>query len=215
MIIIIILLTPSEINAIKVTDKWILFVIFVTSDVIGILLALKPGWHKNIINREQMPNSPKSNRKTTIHRAGHHPVCEQFSGHVLQTKNYTLCAGCSGLATGAIISSILMSIFFLLPSTISKPTLVLMIFFGLGLVAFNFIQVTNHMYNAVLHFFSNAALMLGFFFTVIGVFFLTANIYYGLIVILFSFLWLETRIQLSNWHHEYICRNCEKECKDY
>jgi hypothetical membrane protein len=91
----------------------------------------------------------------------------------------------------------------------------LLIFLGLILIAFNFIEIMLPDRHKVIHVFSNIFIIVGFLLIVIGVFEITGSRTYAIISIIFSVLWLYTRIQLSNRRHSMICSKCKEKCKMY
>ena len=86
---------------------------------------------------------------------------------------------------------------------------------GFIIIGLIFLKIMTMPKSASTHIISNVGLPLGFFFVVIGAFQLTGDVISGLIAVIISFLWLDTRIQISNWRHSIICKICKKECKVY
>ena len=148
-------------------------------------------------------------------RKGHHPDCDEFKDHVIKFNSKVFCTGCFGLAMGAFSSIILMIIYIVINREIALMFSYLLIFLGLILIAFNFIEIILPNRRKIIHIFSNVFIMIGFLMVVIGVFEITGSKIYAIISIIFSFLWLYTRIQLSNLHHSLICGKCKEKCKMY
>lgn len=215
LIIIIILFEATKIQDINNFDKLLISVAFVLSCVFGISLAIKPNWIQKISNRNTKPKTGPQRKINPRARQGHHPSCDHFRSHTIKIKNKVHCAGCIGLFLGGIISIVLIVIYLVLPSEI--PFLVFQIFIisGFALISFNYLEIKLSVRNPRVHFVSNTLLIISFLFIVIGMFQLTGNIYLGIFGVVLSFLWLDTRIQLSEWHHESICKNCLEECKEY
>ncbi|UCE45331.1 MAG: hypothetical protein JSU93_00025 [Methanobacteriota archaeon] len=62
---------------------------------------------------------------------------------------------------------------------------------------------------------ANAMMVPGLFLLTAGILEMTGSFFAALLVILFSFLWADTRIQISQWRHQMTCRECQNECKMY
>lgn len=214
LIIILIWFGGSNNNMINFYDKLMVGLAFISCCLVGLSMAFKPNRLRKIIHSGKQ--GPKQESKPiNIDRQGHHPVCEKFINHTIKFNSKILCAGCTGLAIGSIISIVLMAIYILFFNDISQSILVIFIIIGMILIAINFIEVIISFKNTGVHIISNVFLVLGFSFVVIGMFQLTGAIIYGLFGIIISFLWLDTRIRLSNWRHNTLCTRCSEHCKAY
>lgn len=188
---------------------------FVASCLFGISLAFRPGWIKGFTRRGNHSANRGQGHGGTRKRRGHHPDCEGFEAHVINRENRTLCAGCTGLAIGSIVSIFLMIVYVFLPATIPPAIPYVLVTLGMIFIAFNFLEIAIPIRNALLHLTANVFLVVSFLFIVIGVFQLTGSTIYGIVGIVISFLWLDTRVQLSKWRHAEVCGNCTKTCKAY
>ena len=207
--------SSSDTNTIHLFDRIVVGVVFISSCVFGISLAVRPNWIKRFIERESHDAKKRKLRTKLRGRQGHHPDCERFESHTIKIKDKVLCAGCTGLALGSIVSILLMGVYILLPNEI-PPTLVnISIMPGLVLIALNCIETVIPTRNTLLHLISNLFLVIGFFFVVMGIFQSTGSMIYGIFGVLISFLWLDTRIRLSGWRHARICKDCNETCKVY
>lgn len=106
-----------------------------------------------------------------------------------------------------------MSVYIVFLKEIPQAILQVLIMLGMVLIALNYIEIVIPARKAHLHLIFNVLLVISFFFIITGIFHLTGSVIYGLFGILISFLWLDTRIQLSNWHHFEVCKNCSETCK--
>jgi len=132
----------------------------------------------------------------------------------LKIKNKTICAGCTGLALGSIISIILISIYLFF--TVNHPVFFnLFLILGLIMIFQIYLEIMISKRNTIVHILSNVSQVVGFLLIAIGIFETTGSIIYALIAVLFSFLFLDTRVQLSCYNHILICKKCEKDCKMY
>lgn len=211
LIILLSLSSSPNIKTIQMSDKLAIGVAFILSCMSGICVAIRPNLTKRLPKR----GSHHRQLIQTIMRElrGHHPECEQFKSHTIKIRNKILCPGCSGLAMGSIISITLMSFYIVFLKEIPQAILPILIILGIVLIAFSYIEIMIPTRKTYLHLISNIFLVISFLLIIIGIFHLTGSVIYGLFAVLISFLWLDTRIQLSNWHHSEVCLNCSETCK--
>jgi hypothetical protein len=214
-LIVVAILSDSNTESIGFNDKLIVGGTFISSAVFGISCALKPNWLKRTINRKRGIMDQKQNLKYKIEYRGHHPACEHFRNHTIRFKDKTKCAGCTGLAFGSIISIVLMSFYVLSQTKIPSIVSYLFILLGFILIATNYIEMSILMRNGSVHLIFNFLFVVGLFFVVIGVFEGSSSIIYGILGVIISILFLDSRIQLSNWHHVEVCNNCRLQCGAY
>jgi hypothetical protein len=202
-------------GTITLFDRAIVGGAFITSCIIGFSLALKPNWIRGKLGEKG--NKTKYDQDNTKPRArlGHHPDCDGFSSHVIRTNNKTLCAGCLGLAIGSFFGIVLVSFYIFIPRIIDSLQPISVIMTGLLFIGFNFIVVVIKNKSVYLHLISNVFLVVGFFFVVMGILQHSGTISLGILAVILSFLWLDTRIQLSHWYHNKICLMCDDPCKVY
>lgn len=196
-------------------DKLLVGVVFISSCLFGISLAVRPNWTRRLIQRRSRGLVTEGIHTSTRKNKGHHPDCKGFRGHVIEKRDRTLCAGCSGLASGSVISILLMVMFIILPYRLSPTAGFVLVTIGLVLVAANYVETAILTRQPRVHQASNVILVIGFFLVVIGMFHLTGNAVYGIFGVVMSFLWLDTRIQISSWRNAEICRSCSEICKAY
>jgi hypothetical protein len=198
-----------NIKTIQMSDKLVIGIAFILSCMSGICVAIKPNLTKRLPKRSSHDRQPIQ----TIELRGHHPECEHFKSHIIKIRDKILCPGCSGLAMGSIISITLMSFYIVFLKEIPQAILPILIILGIVLIAFSYIEIVIPTRKTYLHLISNIFLVISFLLIIIGIFHLTGSVIYGLFAVLISFLWLDTRIQLSNWHHSRVCKNCSETCK--
>jgi hypothetical protein len=211
LVMILSLLSSPNTKTIHMSDKLAIGIPFIVSCLFGISIAIKPNLTGS--SSKQGGHDGQCPQTIMIRHEGHHPECEQFMGHTIKMENKILCAGCSGLAMGSVISIALMSAYILFFKEIQQDILPFLVIFGMVLIALNYIEIVIPGRKAYFHMISNCFLVISFFFIITGIFHLTGSVIYGLFGILISFLWLDTRIQLSNWHHFKVCKNCRQTCK--
>lgn len=192
-------------------DRLIVGLAFMGSCVLGILLSMGP--HKLHSLRK---NSGRSETRGSVDRAwvGHHPDCGRFGDHVIAINRHSYCAGCLGLALGSSISMAII-IFYLLVPPVDVILGRWLLVFGMGVVAISIAEVAWHPSTPGSHILSNLALPIGFLVVVIGITSASTDVMLGLIGILICFLWLDTRIQISEWKHAKVCGTCDRSCRAY
>jgi hypothetical protein len=205
----------SESGPITLIDKSMVGGAFIASCLFGISLALRPGWtrrssrvggHAYIADRRE-----RSGRRMI----GHHPDCGRFKGHVLEFRNKMLCSGCTGLASGSIAAIILTIAYIVFEIRIGPEILYSFVLIGILLVVLSFVDIIFSLGKSRLHNGLNIFLVIGFFLVVVGIHQMTGSAAFALIGIIVSFLWLDTRIQLSSLRHREICASCSQPCKAY
>lgn len=191
--------------------KLLVGVPFILSCLLGIVLALRPGLLKGFGGRKRSHRGIGEQWSEVAVR-GHHPDCGSFERHVMLIGERAVCTGCLGLVLGSISATVLMLIYLL--SSWEAPYLVLVVIMitGLSLVALSLLETTFTSRRKV-HMLMNSLLVIGFFLVVVSVYQSTGSPLYGLVAIVISFLWLETKVQISNWQHVEICDECPESCK--
>ena len=216
----IILLTVVFLNysskiSIDLSDKLFIGGLFIGSCLFGISIAQYPGWYKRFIHQKKHNFNNQQINKTTRRRKGHHPDCEQFFYHTIKTQKKIFCAGCFGLFLGAIISISVMFLYIIIENNMSSTLFYLFLYIGIIIIDLIFIETFLSIKNTTVHVISNVLLVVSFLLICISILEITGNTLYVAISILFSILWLDTRIHLSNWRHTLICKNCSETCKMY
>ena len=188
---------------------------FITSCLLGLSFALKPNWIKRAVEKRKGTENANPKEHSKVTRLGHHPDCREFEYHVIKMQKRTICSGCTGLAVGLIISIIMMIVYLFLKPSFQSYILTFLIIMGFIFIALNYIVVINLKKNSFVHMISNALLVLGFFLIVISIFEITGNSILAILAVIISFLWMDTRIQISKMLHNATCRSCTKSCKAY
>lgn len=213
-VIILAFFSSSRTNTIMIYDKLLIVGIATIGCLFGISLAFRPGWYKKSM-KEKYDKNRSNTQKTPRKRKGHHPDCDQFQTHTFTKRNKIICSGCFGLAIGSFIAIILMVIYLFIDSYQPSSIFYLFIISGLIIIGIVYVEIILPKRLTIVHVISNVFLMLSFFLLTIGIFEITGNKMYGVSTVLLSFLWLDTRIQLSKWHHTLICNDCNETCKMY
>jgi hypothetical protein len=215
LVLLVALVNASTVNPITIMDKLFVAGAFTLVCIFGISLAIYPKWYKKHTKRGHTTETNLQTQKTDRKYKGHHPDCMQFTGHTITTKNITVCAGCIGLSLGSLISILFIVLYiFVLPR---QPILTYHIFIigGMIMIGLVFLEIMFPLRNPGVHVIANSVLVISFLLVTLGILEITGNKIYAMLTILLSFLWLDTRIQLSSWQHSKICDSCTKACKMY
>ena len=210
------ILSFSKEASITLSDRIFVGGLFILSCILGISLALKPNWIRRLSSKDaSVSNGNPMNERINKRRRGHHPLCSRFQDHTISRNGNTFCAGCLGLAIGCVIAILLMFLFLIIFPYLTLTVFVLSMSIGMIIIAFSYIETVLPHRTAAGHVINNVLLVIGLFLVVAGVFGITKSPIIGAFAILISFLWLDTRVQLSNWNHEKMCRDCKNTCKAY
>jgi len=213
LIVLLTIFSQSKINTVIWHDKLILSILIIGGCFFGYSLAFHPGWMKRHTKKIENNTSVKKSIKRKIE--GHHPDCSKFEKHTILINDKKFCTGCLGLSLGCITAILLVIIYLNFNIIWSSAILYFFIFIGLIMIFLSYIETILPRKRSIFHIITNIVLVLGFLLVTISIFEITGNITYGLIGIILSVLWLDTRIQLSNWRHGLICSKCIEKCKMY
>lgn len=179
--------------------------------VLGVLAAIFPGACSRFVGfraglRPAAISSAASERRAATR--GHHPDCGKFSSHVLRVGGGTICAGCTGLLIGGLVSLAGTIWYFFLNLNFGQAA-ILMSWIGASGVAMGLLlpPLLNIPWSTI-------RLLLNFFFAM-GSFLILAGadamaestLVDVFLVVMVSF-WLFTRVVLSKWGHDRICGLC-------
>ena len=202
-------------GGLQLVDRLLVGLPLSASFILGISLAVRPGWmkrlHKDTIHSADVspPQSPVRRRR------GHHPDCEHFRPHTVTARGKVLCAGCTGLAFGSVASIVIVSLYVSISTSVPQPTSSAIAAIGIALVAASMTDSELFQARGGERLFSNLIMPIGFLLVAVGLLETTGSAVYGLVGVLISFLWLDTRIRLSRRRHIRICGNCGEACKSY
>ena len=192
--------------------------VFVVICVLGMAAALYPSRCSGVLRfGKDKDEHPKGKWAGTARSggvsAGHHPACSGFSSHVFRIGNKVLCAGCTGLVAGAVIS-IAGSIPYLLLS-FDVGSAAVPIFWGgflgvtCGLIPHSLLDLGRASMRLSLNF----IFVFGAFLLLVGVSDITGNVAIALFLLALIIYWIYARIMLSRQEHRRICASCRlSEC---
>jgi len=156
--------------------------------------------------------SSKSNSQpsSSIQKRGHHPTCEAYAGHVLKIQSRTLCAGCSGLVTGAAFAILGTVFVFFMGWQFYDPYLVFWIgffFVFFGLIQHLIYQILK-VNQGTVRFIVNILFVLGPFLLLASLIPISNNLTLAGYLLLLTLYWIFTRIAMSQRSHRLMCKRC-------
>jgi len=205
----------SEDGAVQSTDRLIVGSALLASFILGISLAAKPGWVRRLRKDAVHAVDSDTGLASGQGRRGHHPDCEHFRPHTVNAIGKVLCAGCTGLGIGSVASIAMVILYVSLPISPSPMISMSLVAIGIALVAASMADSELFQARGGERLFSNLIMPFGFFLVAVGLLESTENAAYGLMGVLISFLWLDTRIRLSRRRHIRMCSGCVEACKSY
>ena len=214
LLVVFVLMTPAPTHTLVLLEKMIVAGVFIIICVFGLSFSLRPNWVRPFISKKE---NTEKNHSEALQRSfrGHHPDCKTFENHRMIYQNKTWCAGCLGLLIGCLLSIILMILYVVVPFQQPPAISRLLLFLGLLVMALVYLEIILGSRHSIIHVLSNGMLILSFFFITTSIVELSGKVVYGLFTILLCILWLDSRIQLSRWHHRRLCSSCPEPCKIY
>lgn len=188
--------------------------------ILGMLAVFSPRACSRMIGfngeKQRVPrtfgNSSSIRKKLTLR--GHHPDCENFSAHVFQIGNNSFCAGCTGLFLGGLAAFVGTIVCFFGDLHVGQNSFLLSWIGAVGVVSgllqFSLFNIPWSSVRLLL----NAFFAFGAFLIIVGIDGITQSIFVDLFLVVLIVFWLFTRIVLSRWDHERICKLCKvKACE--
>jgi len=184
--------------------------------IFGMLAIVFPGSCSRMIGfkgeKQQAPHvfytaGNSKGKKLTLR--GHHSDCKNFSTHVIRIGGKTFCAGCTGLLLGGLAACVGALLYFFGDLHVGQNSLSLL-WIGATGVALGLLQFSlfNIPWSSI-RLFLNAFFAFGAFLILVGIDGITQNIFADLFLVVLIMFWLFTRIVLSRWDHERICKLCK------
>ena len=211
----ILLLNPPQTLPYTPLSRQIIGLFFITICMFGVLAALSPRLCRLRTNTQttQFPDGSSSpsripNSKTV--RRGHHPICPPFTTHTLQLPHHTLCAGCTGLALGAVLAIAGSISYFLLGFPLPSPSVPFMIgFWGVAIglsqhLLYRIFPIGRGLMRTII----NAYFVISVFFLLAAIDGIAHSLLLDLYLLCLTIYWINTRIKRSQSEHAYICQHC-------
>lgn len=180
--------------------------------ITGILAGVFPSKCSSTIHFGKIQSTTRGAENETVF-SGHHPRCGQFKAHIFQVGDKVLCAGCTGLIIGAVLSLFGVVMYFMNQCTLLGGPLV----FWVGVIGVCCGLLQYHFFNwgsYFVHLIVNVLFVFGSFLLLISVDAITKSWIIDVYLIVLSVFWVFTRISLSQMDHKRICSACPMEkCK--
>jgi protein-S-isoprenylcysteine O-methyltransferase Ste14 len=150
------------------------------------------------------------NAKSNPDIRGHHPDCEKFKSHILVFKDAAYCAGCSGLAIGAILSLIIIVLYSIFG--LGNLSLELVFWFGGLFLTLGMLQHYIDFGSPLVHFLLNIILVGGVAMIILTVDFMGTSIFVNMYTLAIILFWISARIRISQEEHIETCNQCSLTC---
>lgn len=197
------------------SDKLLVGGIFIAGCILCISMTISPNWPREYV-RHRTRQMTEGERKTSVRGyVAHHPDCDSFRDHRIPWRDFEFCSGCLGLMIGSAASIALMVVYLFMTPGSFRDASHIAIAVGFCALSIVFLVSLLRRRGALLNVFANVLMVPGLFLLTVGMFEITGNLYAGLLPVLLSFLWVDARIQISQWHHSMTCCVCPSECKMY
>jgi hypothetical protein len=177
----------------------------------GIIAALSPGKcvsrSEGYISRPIFEPDARSFQAPTV--KGHHPNCGKFLDHTVQFKGTVYCAACLGLATGSLVALVMTTLHFFVGVDFfrfSVPTIII----GESGILIGFIQTE---FKGLFRLLANLLFVVGGSLIIVGMDEYVKSLFVDLFLVGTVFLWIFTRITLSQEDHRRICASCGSACR--
>ena len=197
-------------------QKLLVGIAFASICILGIIAGVTPTHcsRASYKKKKTEPNQHKFDSITTnahhLCKRGHHPTCDQYTGHVLRIQTRIVCAGCTGLVTGAIIALIGTILFFF--GNFYFPLVIGIFWLGWVFVAVGLLQhyiyQVFHVQQGEVRFLVNVLFVLGAFLLLATQMQITNNLVLGSYLLPLILYWIFTRIVMSRRSHQRICAQC-------
>ena len=176
--------------------------LFIVICAVGLVVAVAPWTLRGV--------SHGADRNPRL--VGHHPDCPEFSGHVLRVYGRALCAGCTGLALGAVSAIIGGFLCFFGGFSVGDPVIVF--YTGALLVALGLVQHFIDMGSPLFHTVLNVALVFGAFMLAASLMEMGASFFVEAYLLASILFWVAARVRVSQEEHVRVCSRCPEPCPD-
>ena len=190
----------SEARVISDAQKMVIGGLFILICFVGLIAAVAPERLKGI----------RHGKKSNSEFIGHHPDCPEFRGHVLIVYEGAFCAGCTGLAIGAILAIIGGFLSFFGGFSVWNPSIVFYI--GALLVALGVVQHFIDMGSPMFHLVLNIVFVFGAFMLMASIMELNTSFQVEVYLLASILFWVGMRIRVSQEEHVRVCSHCSEGC---
>jgi len=203
--------------------KLVIGSIFIGICILGLIATIFPSkcmTKKPISELEQEPDNMDYELEGSSRLCGvsishaHHPACEEFDPHELIIKRKSICAGCLGLSIGTIISILSSVLYF---GGLSTPAISLAPYFIVFGIISNMMMFGRYLLpkiGSTVRIILHVAMVLGSTFLLIGIDLIGQSYAFDYLAILLALIWLRTKLLLTKWEHNKVCKLCNDPCND-
>jgi len=192
----------------------ITLLLFIFICLAGMIAALYPSRCKELssFNKKQLSKDTIDYSAKPMF-SGHHPECDVFNNHTFKLLGKKLCAGCSGLFSGAFFAVAGTLIYYFNGIGIYGP---LAFWTGTFMVLASLVQLSFLNLNKNwLKFVFNFVLVFGSFLIIVGINEINGGVLIDAYFLLLVIIWIMTRIWISEDNHATICYECQKSTCNY
>jgi hypothetical protein len=192
----------------------ITFLLFIFICLAGMIAALYPSRCKEFssFKKKEFSNETSDYSVKTIF-SGHHPECDAFNNHTFKLLGKKLCAGCSGLFSGAFFAIAGTLIYYFNGIGIYG---LLAFWTGTFMVLASLVQLSFlNLEKNWLKFVFNFILVFGSFLILVGINEINGGVLIDAYFLLLVIIWIMTRIRISEDNHFVICDECQKSTCNY
>ena len=179
--------------------------------ILGVFAALFPGSCSKMPSFEK--NSGGEESHSSVHEKtseAHHPLCDNYSTHVLHVGGRKICATCTGLSVGAFGVVVGAIMYFTGGFRVGVPH-VLALIGGLAVVAGLLQSAMPKSCNGYARFFFSVIFVVGCFLMFTGLDAAAKSITIDLFFVALCVLLIMTKIAFSKRDHSEICSQCSRE----
>ena len=181
--------------------------VFILICSVGAIMGVYPSKVLALLGRGQVKADGMDGHASTGNR-GHHPPCGRFSTHIISVAGRTLCAGCTGLVLGALISIAGSLVYFFIGLNLGDSVI---FWFGFALIFLGLFQHRIDLDDPLIHAFLNVVFVFGAFLLEVGVDHINGSLLVQSYLLAITVYWIIARIVLSEADHVSICGRCGQE----
>ncbi|MBN1280806.1 MAG: hypothetical protein JXA00_04070 [Candidatus Thermoplasmatota archaeon] len=214
LISLLVLFSPEHRTPLSILDSQLIGGVGIGCCVLGLSCVLYPNRLRRFLRSSEDREVSHTQEHTRVFQ-GHHPNCPLFDSHRVRWNNKEWCAGCLGLGIGLMLSIGLMLFFMTQVFQVTRTMVYMWLMVGFLLILLVYAELFRRSQQGVIHLLVNSGFIPGCTLVILSVVQLTGNLLFGLFTLLLCFLWVDTRMQLSEWQHHRLCSSCSETCKMY
>jgi len=214
LLLVVFLLSQESESISTSSDRNLVSGAFLASCLLCLSMTVSPNWITRALGRPSKTRSRGELGDSARGFRGHHPDCVKFDNHRLTVGHRNLCSGCFGLTVGALASVALVVPYVISVDALKGNFSLALLIGGFCAVSFAFTEASVKRRVGAAHLMANALMIVGFLSLVVAMTSVGGAVP-GLLAVAFSYLWIDTRIELSLWRHSKVCSECPQTCKMY